>query len=599
MRRSRVTPWIVAALAAVVLLPNLGAAPLWDEDEPLNVACSVAMRGGGDWIVPTFNGRLRVEKPVLVNWLQLAGFAAAGVNETGARIGSAILTIGTCLLTWDIGRRLFDPVVGGWAGVVMATCLWTGIAGRAATPDAPLAFLTTLALAAFVRGLTTAGVVDRVGRVPSTAAIAAGAAAGAAMLAKGPIGLVLPLTAFWTFAWWGAVPGSTGASAVQRWITAGRTGCRHARLLTIVTTAFIVAGPWYALVTLRTDGEWLRGFLLVHHVGRFAAPMEGHSGSPLFYYPCVLLLGTFPWSCGWIPAVRHALRLGGEPGPAAVGIRLLAAWIAAWVVPLSFAGTKLPGYVWPAYPAIACLCGLFIAAWAGRPDGTSDRWMRMAWLWLGAAGMAIAAGLPLAAGRIVPGTAWIGLVGLVPLAGGIVAWILQSRAGRHGAVITWAATAAATVACLVGIAPAVAGLDSGPRHLVAGFVGGDSPPLVLYRAPPSAVFYAARHTPLGRVPEARSPEALADLVARHEGAHVVLDARFEDTVRSRLPPGYRVLRDATVPPSGRRLLLMGPGVAEPAPGWTAEKTPDATTSPSHDPLHVPAVLHISATPGRP
>ena len=51
----------IAALAAIVLLPNLGGPPLWDDDEPRNAACSLAMHASGDWIVPTFNGRLRVE----------------------------------------------------------------------------------------------------------------------------------------------------------------------------------------------------------------------------------------------------------------------------------------------------------------------------------------------------------------------------------------------------------------------------------------------------------------------------------------------------------------------------------------------------------
>ncbi len=597
MPSPRVAPLIVAALAAAVLLPNLGAAPLWDEDEPLNVACSVAMRAGGDWIVPTFNGRLRVEKPALVNWLQLAGFTLAGVNETGARIGSAILTIGTCLLTWDIARRLFDPVVGAWAGVVMATCLWTGIAGRAATPDAPLAFLTTLALATFVRGVVHAGGLDHPVRLPTSAAIATGAAAGAAMLAKGPVGLVLPLAAFGLFAWWQALPQAAGAGPVRRWLDAGRRASRDARLGTIAVTALLVAAPWYVVVTLRTEGAWLRGFLLVHNVGRFAAPMEGHSGSPLFYYPCVLLVGMFPWSSGWIPALRHALQLGREPGPPACGTRLLAAWIIAWVIPFSIAGTKLPGYVWPAYPALACLCGHFIATWVRCPDVASERWMRAAWFWLGAAGVAIAAGLLWAAWRIVPGTAWIGVVGLVPLAGAAVAWMLHDRDARAGAAMTWAATAAITVAWLVAVAPAAAGLDSGPRHLVAGFAGASAPPLVLYRAPPSAVFYAARLAPLGRVPEASSPEALADLVARHDGAHVLLDARFEDAVRTHLPAGYRVIRDAAVPPSGRRVLLMGPSSHDPDSRLARCVPAPHRGSGQASLLSSTAVLHLSATPG--
>ena len=142
---------IVAVAAACVLLPNLGGPPLWDDDEPRNAACSLAMHSTGDWIVPTFNGRLRVEKPVLVNWLHLAGFAAVGVNETGARLASAVLTIGTCLLTAAVAAAVCRPDVGVWAGLAMATCLWTGIAGRAATPDAVLVFCTTLTLWLFVR----------------------------------------------------------------------------------------------------------------------------------------------------------------------------------------------------------------------------------------------------------------------------------------------------------------------------------------------------------------------------------------------------------------------------------------------------------------
>ena len=75
------------------------------------------MFASGDWVVPTFNGRLRIEKPALVNWVHMAGFAAAGPNELGARLGSAVLTIGSCLLTWQIGRELFRGQAGLWAAI--------------------------------------------------------------------------------------------------------------------------------------------------------------------------------------------------------------------------------------------------------------------------------------------------------------------------------------------------------------------------------------------------------------------------------------------------------------------------------------------------
>jgi len=573
---------LVAALAAVVLLPNLGGPPLWDDDEPRNAACSLAMWTGGDWIVPTFNGRLRVEKPALVNWLHLAGFAAAGVNETGARLGSALLTIGTCLLAWRIGVILFRPAVGIWSGVVMAACLWTGITGRAATPDAPLAFFTTLALWLFATGAVAkrphAGWRDGPVRIGPGTGLAIGGACGLAVLTKGPVGLVLPLTGLGLFAWWQAAadPGRDGPWPA-RLAAAGDAAWRGIRPLVIVAAAAAVAGPWYLAVTIRTGGDWLREFLLVHNVGRFAAPMEGHSGSALLYYPLVILVGLFPWSMASALVGRHALVCLRADTATTAGVRLLVAWIAAWVVPFSLAGTKLPGYVWPAYPALAALIGLFVADWIRTADWNTDRWMRLAWVFLIASGIGLGIGLPLAVARLAPGNAWLGLIGLVPLTGGLVAWGAQSLSSRRAAAIAWAATAVASVGLLVTVGPAVLGASRGTRHLLARLPAAGIPhPIASYRAPPSTSFYGGLLTAGAAVADLEEPAEVAAFVAEHPGAPLVVDARFAESLAPVLPPGYGILRTATALPESRQLILFGP-----THGPTPE--PLATTAPDPPP----------------
>jgi len=556
---------LVAAVAAVVLLPNLGGPPLWDDDEPRNAACSLAMFHGGDWIVPTFNGRLRVEKPVLVNWLHLAGFAVAGVNETGARLASALLTIGTAVLSMQIARAIFRPEAGLWAGIVMATCLWTGIAGRAATPDAALAFFTTLALWLFVRGARVAGPDGtrwRHGRVRLSPAAAGGigVACGLAVLAKGPVGLVLPLMAIGGFASWqsAADPGLSGGRLARlvRSLPAAWAGTRP---LIIGAAAAAVAGPWYVLVSLRTDGVWLRDFVLVHNVARFAAPMEGHSGSAFLYFPAVVLIGTFPWSMASALVARHAARTVSSASDDAVGMRLAACWIAAWIVPFSLSGTKLPGYVWPAYPAIAAMVGLFVADWVRRPAPSTDRWMRVAWCLLAASGIAIGVGLPLVAARFAPGAEWLGAIGLGPVLGAAVAWACQSGASRQAAAAAWAATACGTVAVLVAVGPDCMGHAGGTRRLVAEIgAATTAPPLASFAAPASASFYAGRVAgPRGVTPLAHPAEAAA-FVTANPGGHVVVNARFEETVLANLPDDYGVLDAATSFPSSQRVLLIGP-----------------------------------------
>ena len=185
MVHPRLHALLVAAVAAIVLGANLGGPALWDDDEPKNAACSLAMLDANDWVVPTFNARLRVEKPPLVNWLQIAGYTLCGRNETGARIGSAIATLGACLFTWRIGCLLLGPAAGLLGGLVMASCVWTAVGGRAATPDAPLLFFTTLALWLFVRAWHRDRQPGGGVHLRRADAAAIGAACGAAVLAKG------------------------------------------------------------------------------------------------------------------------------------------------------------------------------------------------------------------------------------------------------------------------------------------------------------------------------------------------------------------------------------------------------------------------------
>ncbi len=569
MTTTRLHGLVVAVTAALVLLPNLGGPPLWDDDEPKNAACSLAMHKTGDWVVPTFNGRLRVEKPALVNWLQMAGFAVAGVNETGARLASALLTIGTCLMAWRIGGELFRPDVGVWSGLAMATCLWTGVAGRAATPDAPLLFCTTLSLWLFIRGArmpAAGGEGWRHGpvRLSPAAAVGVGAACGAAVLAKGPVGLVLPLGAFAAFAvWQAALDPTRSGSPTARALAAVRDAWRGVRPLVIIGSALAVAAPWYVAVAVRTDGAWLRGFFLVHNVGRFAAPMEGHSGSALLYYPLVVLIGMFPWSMASALIGHHAFHAARDGGGRdhAAGIRLLGVWIAAWVVPFSLAATKLPGYVWPAYPAIAALTGLFVADWIRRPSTSTDGWMRLAWAFLAASGVGIGIGVPALASRIAPGAAWLGLVGVVPVVGAAIAWRCQALRSRLAASGALAATACATVALLMAAGPELLGRAGGTRHLLTRLPATESAamPIATYRGtPPSTAFYGGLLTPDATVPELRLPAEVAAFVDEHPDAHLILDAQFEAEVTAALPRRYHVLHATTALPESRHLLLVGP-----------------------------------------
>src|SRR3954465_11360591 len=114
----------VGALAAVVFVSGLGLTHLWDEDEPKNAVWGQEMLQRGDWIVPTLNGALRTDKPILLYWCMLAVYNLLGVSEFAARLPSALAGMGTVILTFHLGRLMFDRRTGLLAGCLACSALY-------------------------------------------------------------------------------------------------------------------------------------------------------------------------------------------------------------------------------------------------------------------------------------------------------------------------------------------------------------------------------------------------------------------------------------------------------------------------------------------
>ncbi len=375
---------VILTVSAATFFTQLGGARLWDRDEPRNAGCAAEMLQRQDWIVPTFNGELRTHKPVLLYWCIMSAYQLFGVHEFSARFCSALLGIGTVLATWTLGTRLFSPRAGFWAAIVLATTLMFNVAAHAATPDSLLIFCGTMALVTYVHavdprqwaGSPNCDAVARTGFLPLPLGTAAAMYAfmGLGILAKGPVGLVLPTAVLGMFllietrtphqAPSDALPGLVPTLHRALQIVAPghflRT-CWRMRPITALVVAGAIAGPWYYLVGIHTNGEWLSGFFWEHNISRALDPMEGHSGS-LFYYPVALLIGTFPWSVLTIPVVL-ATRESCKSRRSVPAFTFLLCWIGVYLAIFSVAQTKLPSYITPTYPAIAVLVGCFLAHW--------------------------------------------------------------------------------------------------------------------------------------------------------------------------------------------------------------------------------------------
>jgi 4-amino-4-deoxy-L-arabinose transferase-like glycosyltransferase len=432
---------LLIALWAVLCLPNLGGPSLWDIDEGNNAECSREMQASGNLIIPTNNYQLREDKPVLLYWLQIASAHFLGVNEWSARLPSALAALLAVLALYELGRQTFDARTGLLAGVILASSFGLIGAAHFANPDALLLAFTTLSLALFWHDYRSGGRGWLVG---------VGIASGLAFLAKGPVGLVLPLAVCLGFLAW------------QRHLSR----LWDIRVASLALAFLLVAAPWYIWVGIETKGAWLRGFFYTHNFGRAVATMENHSGSIFFYYPLVLLVGLGVWSIFLGPTIQHTWRrLFASPEDEAsherAALRFLVLWFLVYFAAFSIAQTKLPNYILPAYPAVALFTAHFLERWR-RGEVSLPAWvMRTSLTCLALGGTAFSLGLVIAGGvvdlellrgRSFPDLAVWSWSGAILVAGAALAWWMFERGLRFGVIASVGCSAVLFAAPLVGVA---------------------------------------------------------------------------------------------------------------------------------------------------
>jgi 4-amino-4-deoxy-L-arabinose transferase-like glycosyltransferase len=324
----------------VLNLAGLGLPPLTDRDEAYYANVSREMLERGDFLLPHLNGKPWLEKPPLLYWTQAAAFVVFGKTEFAARLPSALAGAGTAVLVFAMALSMFRNLGSAVrAGMVCALTPAMLAAGRLGMTDLPVVFFTTLA--------TWAG--WELLRKPLEAKwrwwwIFYGALA-AGMLTKGPVGL-LPLFAAGIFVVWTRPPGALAA-------------LRPVRGLVL---AIGLAGCWYVPVFLASEGGLFSDFFMRHVVERILSPSNGHGVrgvvgylALLPLYVLLLIPGFFPWVL-WLP--KSSLTLWKAHSPAG---RYLFSGILLVIGLFSLVSTKLPFYILPAFPLLACVAGPALA----------------------------------------------------------------------------------------------------------------------------------------------------------------------------------------------------------------------------------------------
>ena len=342
---------------ACVLFHILGtwSLPLIDRDEPRFAEASREMIERGNYIVPYFNNQLRLDKPPLTYWAQVASYRIFGENDFAARFPSAIAAALTTLLILVWGRRMGGEKLGWWAAIIFTLSLQTFVHAKAAVADMWLVLFVTLAHWAGYELLrdNAANAEHRTSNIehrtfPWWLIFYLSLALG--FLAKGPIAWTPLLTV-----------------AVVIIYTRDWPLIRGFKFILGILLTLVVVALWGIPALIQTHGEFLSVGIGRHVIGRSFITMEGHGASSLgmyllllpFYFVTVFI-SFFPWSIK-LPWLVRKLWRGRTAGISDPGYNMdkldqyLVTGIAIVFAIFTLVSTKLLHYTLPAFPLLALL----------------------------------------------------------------------------------------------------------------------------------------------------------------------------------------------------------------------------------------------------
>ena len=306
--------WLLFGLTAFIIWFRLGATPIYILDEAKNAQCAREMLLRHNWIVPTFNGELRTDKPALHYWFMILAFKTFGVHEWTARLFATIMGLSTIFITWFFTKKWFDKATALFTAIFLCCSTQFLFEFRLSVPDPFLIFFTTLGLFALYGYFAT---------LQWKWIITAAVSLALAALAKGPVALALPGLTTLCFVFF-----------QKKW-----KSLLSLKILVAAILFLCVAAPWYLAVHNATNGAWTKGFFFEHNLNRFSSTMEGHGG-PFIITPLIVFIGLLPGSIFIFSALKKKYALWQQPYTQFAAIVSL-----VYIVFFSISKTKLPNYL--------------------------------------------------------------------------------------------------------------------------------------------------------------------------------------------------------------------------------------------------------------
>jgi 4-amino-4-deoxy-L-arabinose transferase-like glycosyltransferase len=355
-------PWAWLGLGLLVVYIRGLFIDLMDIDASQYASVAMEMLRGGHWLQVQYRGADYLDKPPLLFWSSAASFALFGLHNWAYKLASLIAAAAGVYAVYRFSLLFYARTTARNAAFILAASVGAVLMCNDVRTDALLMGLATCAVWQAAEHLSS----GRLGHL-----LLAGLFAGLAMLAKGPIGLIVP----------GFAVGSH--LVLQRdW----RRLVNPRWLAGLAVTAIVLLPMCWGLyqqfdlhpekvVNGHTGVSGLYFFFWEQSFGRITGASVWKNNTTLFTFFHVYLWVFLPWPLLFAGAlwrrfgdvVRDRFRLpAADEGYSLGGFALT-------FVALSLSHYKLPHYIFVTLPWASILT----ARWLAMPGGIGRAWWRL------------------------------------------------------------------------------------------------------------------------------------------------------------------------------------------------------------------------------
>lgn len=249
--------WIILGLFfAMTIVASFGTSLTMNSAKYAQVSREIVE--SGDWINLTIAGEAYDQKPPLMFWAGALMYKMFGISDLTFRLAILLLSIPGILATYRLTELLYDRKTAAYATVFWVLSLGYIYFHNDPHTDTALSSMVMVSIWLLVRYFEKGNFLWFIGGI---------IAVGFAMLAKGPVGMVIPAMAI-------------GAHLIlhRRW-----NDIFHWRWLVAVPLLFLTITP--ALIGLYNQFgmEGIKFYFWTNNVGRITGSYQGSNTDPVFY----------------------------------------------------------------------------------------------------------------------------------------------------------------------------------------------------------------------------------------------------------------------------------------------------------------------------